>query len=90
MNIRLRDTLRLLFITMVFVPSTVMASDVSLEDQAYKHYRCSALVELNRMTDADRIVCDQLKTDGFDLTVWEFDNREQSIKLQEDVFAEFF
>lgn len=70
--------------------SLATASNVTPADKAHQHYRCDALVELNRMTNADQIVCDELKSDGFDLSAWEADNHDQSIKLREEVFTEFF
>jgi hypothetical protein len=70
--------------------SVAKSSDLVPADKAHQHYRCDAMVELNRMTDADQIVCDELKSAGFDLSEWEADNRDQSIKLREEVFTEFF
>ena len=70
--------------------SLATASDLVSADKAHQHYRCDALVELSRMTDADQIVCDELKSDGFDLSAWEANNRDHSIKLREEVFTEFF
>lgn len=90
MNNCLKGTVCLLLTTMITPPSLVSAEEHSLLDIAHLHYRCSALVELNRMTDADRIVCDELGADGFDLTAWETANRDASIKLHEEVFGEFF
>lgn len=70
--------------------SVAKSSDLVPAYKAHQHYRCDALVELNRMTDADQIVCDELMSDGFDLSAWEADNRDQSMKLREEVFTEFF
>lgn len=78
-----------LIVTGVFSINAV-ASDLSPSEQAYQYYRCSALVELNRMTDVDQKVCDELLTNGFDLAAWEAGNRDQSIQLREEVFSEFF
>lgn len=90
MNICLRDALRPLFAAIILVPSAVVASDFTPTETAYQHYRCDALVEMNRMTDSDQLVCDELKSNGFDLAAWEADNRDASIKLHEEVFSEFF
>lgn len=90
MNICLRDALRPLIIAIILVPTAVVASNFSPAESAYQHYRCDALVELNRLSDADQLVCDELKSNDFDLAAWEADNRDASIKLREEVFAEFF
>lgn len=78
-----------LIVTGVFSINAV-ASDLSPSEQAFQHYRCSALVELNRMKDVDQKVCDELLTDGFDLAAWAASNPNQSIHLHEQIFAEFF
>lgn len=90
MNIRLNGTLCLLLAAILLSPSVASASDADQSALALKHYRCDALVQLNKMTDADQLVCDKLKSGGFDLASWEAGNRDQSIKLHEEVFAEFF
>ena len=67
-----------------------LASDLSPSDQAYKLYRCDALTQLGRMTDAYKKVCDELLAGDFDLLAWEGDNVDQSIQLREEIFSEFF
>lgn len=82
--------LGLIFAAITFSP--VQADVIQNPDElAYTHYRCDALAQLNRLTDADVIVCDELKsTTGFDLAAWEADNRDASIKSREEVFLDFF
>lgn len=90
MNIRPRNYLCLSIIAAMFVPSIASANDADASAKAHQHYRCSALVELGRMTNENQKVCDELLAGGFDLAAWEAGNRDQSLKLQEEVFAEFF
>lgn len=87
--IQMNKLTAVLIVTGVFSINAV-ASDLSPSEQALQHYRCSALVELNRMTNADQKVCDKLKMSDFDLAAWESGNRDASIRLHEQVFAEFF
>lgn len=70
--------------------STSFASGDESTASAYQHYRCDALVQLNQMTDADQLVCDDLKADGFDLATWRVNNPDQATKLHHEVFSEFF
>ena len=72
------------------VSSGALASDMSSSDQALQHYRCDALTQLGRMTHADQKVCDELLAGDFDLSAWESTNKDQSIRLREEVFSEFF
>lgn len=88
----LRTTILLLSLGVTAAPMA-LASDIgsSAKATAYAHYRCAALVQLNRMTDADAVVCDKLTmVDNFDLAGWEFENPTISVELHHLVFTEFF
>lgn len=90
MNIYLKGAACLLFAILTTSPSFVAADEQVKSDQAYQNYRCDALTQLGRMTDADQKVCDELLAGGFDLAAWEADSPDQSIRLHEEVFSEFF
>lgn len=68
-----------------------LASDAESSASAYANYRCAALIQLNRMTDADTVICDVLDApNDFDLVSWEAENPSASAELHRQVFTEFF
>lgn len=88
----LRTTILLLSLGVTAAPMA-LASDIgsSAKANAYAHYRCVALIQLNQMTDGDTVVCDKLTIlDNFDLLTWETENPIASLELHQQVFTEFF
>ena len=90
MNIYLKGAVCLLFAAFSTSPLLVAADEQIKSEQAYGIYRCNALAQLESTADADQKVCDELLASGFDLAEWEAHNRDQSIRLHEEVFSEFF
>lgn len=88
---RLVTTSTLLLSLALAVTPMALASDAESSASAYANYRCAALIQLNRMTDADTVICDVLDApNDFDLVSWEAENPSASAELHRQVFTEFF